>query len=93
MSDPQGRAALAEALRSTAGGNWQTFPEQAAAILGTEYAFVPAAEIARLRAFVEKVAVSENDTPGTRAAARYALTGSLEGAIDEMRRAALEDRP
>jgi hypothetical protein len=44
---------------------------------------------ARLEAFAEKVAVSEGDSPGTRAAARFALTGSLDGVVDEMRRAAL----
>lgn len=43
-------------------------------------------ELSRLRSFAEKVAVSANDTAGTRGAARYALTGSLEGMIDEMRR-------
>jgi hypothetical protein len=44
--------------------------------------------VARLEAFAEGVAKSENDTAGTWAAARYALTGSLAGALDEMRRSA-----
>jgi hypothetical protein len=37
-----------------------------------------------LRSFAEKVAASPKDTAGTRAAARYALTGSLDGVVDEM---------
>jgi hypothetical protein len=54
----------------------------------SSYVFLPdAAELERLRAFAEKVAASENDTAGTRAMARYALTGSLEGVVDEMRAA------
>jgi len=44
-----------------------------------------AALMERLQAFAEQVAVSPNDTAGTRAAARYALTGSLAGVVDEMR--------
>ena len=49
-----------------------------------------ARDAGRLRVALTLIAKSENDTPGTRAAARYALTGSLEGVVDEMRRAALE---
>ncbi len=50
----------------------------------------PPSEVERLRAFAEKVATSENDTAGTRAMARYALTGSLEGVVKEMRAALSE---
>jgi hypothetical protein len=51
-------------------------------------------EHGRLRSFTEKVAESETNTAGTRSAAQYALTGSLVGAVHEMRRAALQaERP
>ena len=45
-------------------------------------------QLSRLRVFAAKVAESKADTPGKRAAAKYALTGSLEGAVDEMRETA-----
>ena len=38
----------------------------------------------RLLRFAEKVATSETDTPGTRAAARYAISGTLDGLFEEM---------
>lgn len=47
--------------------------------------------LGRLTSLAEKVAESDTDTGGTRAAAKYALTGSLEGAVHEMRRIA--ERP
>jgi hypothetical protein len=50
-------------------------------------------DVERLRAFAEAVAKSEDDTAGTRAAAKYALTGTLNGAIDEMRAALEEPTP
>lgn len=41
-------------------------------------------ELARLRLFAEQVSHSQSDTPGTRAAATYALTGSLVGVVEAM---------
>jgi hypothetical protein len=49
--------------------------------------------LTRLAAFAELVADSQADTAGTRAAARYALTGSLAGVVDEMRLAAAPPEP
>jgi hypothetical protein len=53
-----------------------------------EAATLDVERLARLQAFAEGVAASQNDTPGTRAAAKYALTGSLVGVVDEMRASA-----